>query len=248
MRSTAEDISKIREGLREAVNQALRDQSMKTELITNVTHDLKTPLTSIITYIDLLKKEGADSENAAEYISVIDEKSQKLKKLVDDLVQASKASSGALEVNLVRLDLCEFASQIAGEYQEELKNAGIDLVLQLPSQAVDVNADPQLLSRVFENLISNIKKYALKNTRAFISVEPQTNQGVITFKNTSSNPLDADAEKLTERFYRGDSSRSGDGSGLGLSIAKDLCSLQGGMFEVKTDGDLFKAVITLPAE
>ena len=247
MRSTAEDISKIREGLQAAVNQAVRDQAMKTELITNVTHDLKTPLTSIITYVDLLKTEGFESENAGEYLNVIDEKSQKLKKLVDDLVQASKASSGAMDVNLTRLDMCEFANQIAGEYQEELKNAGIDLVIQVPQSPVFVKADPQLLGRVFENLISNIKKYALANTRAFLTVEDTEIYGTITFKNTSSSPLDSDSEKLTERFYRGDSARTGEGSGLGLSIAKDLCVLQGGAFDVITDGDLFKAIITLPA-
>ncbi len=245
MRSTAEDISKIRQGLQEAVNQAVRDQSMKTELITNVTHDLKTPLTSIITYVDLIKKEGLDGENSAEYLDVIDEKSQKLKKLIDDLVQASKASSGAMEVNCQTLDLCEFAVQIAGEYKEELKGAGIDTVVSCPETPVYVWADPSLVGRVFENLIGNIKKYALQGTRAFIVVSGDSTSGTIVFKNVSADPLITDSQKLTERFYRGDSARAGEGSGLGLSIAKDLCTLQGGSFRIELDGDMFKAYVTL---
>ena len=245
MRSTAEDISKIRQGLQEAVNQAVKDQSMKTELITNVTHDLKTPLTSIITYVDLIKKEGLDGENSAEYLDVIDEKSQKLKKLIDDLVQASKASSGAMEVNCQTLDLCEFAVQIAGEYKEELKGAGIDTVVSCPETPVYVWADPALVGRVFENLIGNIKKYAMPNTRAFIVVSGDNSSGTIVFKNVSASPLITDSQKLTERFYRGDSARAGEGSGLGLSIAKDLCALQGGSFRIELDGDMFKAYVTL---
>ncbi len=247
MRATAEDITCVRDGIQSAVNQALKDQSMKTELITNVTHDLKTPLTSIISYVDLLKKEGLESENAPEYLNVIDEKSQKLKTLINDLVQASKASSGAMEVHYQTLDLCEFAMQIAGEYKEELKNSGIDTVVNCPDTPVYVSADPALVGRVFENLIGNIKKYAMKGTRAFITVSGDSNYGTMVFKNISASPLNIDSRKLTERFYRGDSSRSGEGSGLGLSIAKDLCTLQGGQFRLELDGDMFKAYVSLKA-
>lgn len=245
MRSTAEDISTIRQGLSNAVDQAVKDQSMKTELITNVTHDLKTPLTSIITYVDLIKKEGLDGERSGEYLEVIDEKSHKLKSLVDDLVQASKASSGAIDVNLHQLDLCEFALQLAGEYEDELKSNGIDLVVQHPDEGVNVSADPVLLSRVFENLIGNIKKYAMKNTRAFVVVTGNEDSGTIIFKNVSASPMDFDLQRLTDRFYRGDSARTGEGSGLGLSIAKDLCAVQGGVFRIEIDGDMFKAFVSL---
>ncbi len=245
MKSVADDISGVRDGVQQAVNQALRDQSMKSELLTNVTHDLKTPLTSVISYVDLLKKEGLDSENAPEYLAVIDEKSQKLKTLIDDLVQASKASSGAIEVNYQTLDLCEFAAQIAGEYKEEFQKSGLDLVASIPEVPVYVSADPALVSRVIENLIGNIKKYSLKNTRAFMVVSGNEQYGTIVFKNVSSEPLNLDLTKLTERFYRGDSARGGEGSGLGLSIAKDLCTLQGGAFRIELDGDMFKTYVSL---
>ncbi len=248
MRELAENISSIRDGLQSAVNQAVKDQAMKAELLTNVTHDLKTPLTSVITYVDLLKREGLDGEHAAEYVDVIDDKSQKLKKLVDDLVQASKASSGAIDLNPVKLDLCEFAAQTAGEYADELKEAGIDLIPRMLRKNVYVIADAKLTDRVFENLISNIKKYSMKNTRAYIEVNEENGYGVISFKNISDTPLDMDVEKLTTRFYRGDSSRSGEGTGLGLSIAEDLCILQKGKFEITLDGDLFKATVSLPSD
>jgi signal transduction histidine kinase len=244
MRAVAEDITCVRDGIQSAVNQALKDQNMKTELITNVTHDLKTPLTSIITYVDLLRKEGLGSENAGEYLNVIDEKSQKLKTLINDLVQASKASSGAMEVNLQNLDLCEFAMQITGEYKEELEKSGIAIVVNTPEIPVHVFADPSLVSRVFENLIGNIKKYAMQGTRAFLTVSADEKYGTIVFKNISASPLNIDSRRLTERFYRGDSSRTGEGSGLGLSIAKDLCTLQGGKFRIELDGDMFKVYVS----
>ncbi len=244
MRAVAEDITCVRDGIQSAVNQALKDQNMKTELITNVTHDLKTPLTSIITYVDLLRKEGLGSENAGEYLNVIDEKSQKLKTLINDLVQASKASSGAMEVNLQNLDLCEFAMQITGEYKEELKKSSIAIVVNTPEIPVHVFADPSLVSRVFENLIGNIKKYAMQGTRAFLTVSADEKYGTIVFKNISASPLNIDSRRLTERFYRGDSSRTGEGSGLGLSIAKDLCTLQGGKFRIELDGDMFKVYVS----
>lgn len=245
MRSMAEDIATIRSGLSNAVNQAVKDQATKTELLTNVTHDLKTPLTSIITYVDLLKQTD-DPEKQQEYLQVLDEKSQRLKKLIDDLVQASKAASGNIEVNLLRLNLCEFASQVIGENEDELKEQGIELVLRLPDESVEVMADGNITSRIFENLLSNIKKYGLKGSRAYIEVSAGQSFGVISFKNISSAPLEAEAEKFAERFYRGDSARSGEGNGLGLAIANDLSLAQGGRMTIETDGDLFKVIITIP--
>lgn len=245
MRSMAEDIASIRSGLSNAVNQAVKDQATKTELLTNVTHDLKTPLTSIITYVDFLKQTD-DPEKQQEYLQVLDEKSQRLKKLIDDLVQASKAASGNIEVNIMPLNLCEFATQIIGENEDEFRANGIEFVLKIPDESVNVLADGNVTSRIFENLLSNIRKYALKGTRVYVEVTSGEGYSAISFKNVSALPLESDGEKLTERFYRGDSSRTGEGSGLGLSIARDLCTAQGGKLNIETDGDLFKATIVMP--
>lgn len=244
-RALAKEISGVRDGLQTAVNQAMKDQAMKTELITNVTHDIKTPLTSIITYVDLLKRTESEEERE-NYLSVLEEKSLKMKKLIDDLVQASKAASGAVEVNLAKLDLGLFASQAVGEYSDEFAENDIELVLKNPDNAVFVRADAKLTDRVIENLISNIKKYALKGTRAYVEVKENEGFGEIIFKNTSAAPLEVDAEKLTERFYRADASRTGEGNGLGLSIARDYCIVQGGKLVIETDADLFKVKIVLP--
>ena len=245
MRSVAEDIAGVREGVQAAAKQAMKDQATKTELLTNVTHDLKTPLTSIITYVDLLKKTDDPAERE-EYLKVLDEKSQRLKKLIDDLVQASKAASGNVEVNLETLNLCEFATQIIGENEDEFRENGIELVLKTPQEPVLVMADSNITNRIFENLLSNIKKYALNGTRAYVEVNSGRSYGLISFKNISSAPLESDTEKFTERFYRGDSSRTGDGNGLGLSIASNLSTAQGGTLKIETDGDLFKAIFTIP--
>lgn len=245
LKSLAEDIATIRSGLSNAVQQAVKEQATKTELLTNVTHDLKTPLTSIINYVDLLKNTD-DPETQKEYIKVLDEKSQRLKKLIDDLVQASKAASGNVDVNAIKLNLCEFATQIIGEYEDELKNNEIELVLKVPDEAVEVIADGNITVRIFKNLLINIKKYTLKGTRVYIDVASDESCGIITFKNISSAPLEADAEKFTERFYRGDTARSGEGNGLGLAIASDLAKAQGGTLSIETDGDLFKVMVTMP--
>ncbi len=247
MKAVAENICSVRDGLSDAVCDALKQQATKTELITNVTHDLKTPLTSIITYIDLLKKDE-NGEHRDEYIGIIDEKSQKLKKLIDDLVQASKAAGGAIDVHPVSLDLSQFAVQTAGENEDELKENGIELVLKAQSTPVTVKCDPGLTGRVFENLISNIRKYAMKGTRAFIEVKEDEGFGIIVFKNISAAPIDVEPERLTERFFRADSSRTGDGSGLGLSIAENLTTVQGGSFNIEIDGDYFKVYIKLPKQ
>ncbi|MEE1012533.1 MAG: HAMP domain-containing sensor histidine kinase [Acutalibacteraceae bacterium] len=246
MKRFAEDILSIQDGLQNAVESAIKDQKMKAELITNVSHDLKTPLTSIVNYVDLLKKCEINDETAKKYVDVLDEKSHKMKKLIEDLVEASKASSGAVEIRAVKLNLCEFAAQTVGEHEDELKKIGIDVVLRVPEKPVMVIADAQKTMRIAENLFSNIRKYALESTRVYVDVSENTEFASITFKNISKNPLDVSAEELTRRFVRGDASRSGEGSGLGLSIAKDLCELQNGKLILETDGDLFKATVKLP--
>ena len=246
MRRFAEDILSMQDGLQNAVESAVKDQRMKAELITNVSHDLKTPLTSIVNYVDLLKKCDVEDEVAQRYIGVLDEKAARMKKLIEDLVEASKASSGAIEIHPVKINLCEFAAQAVGEHEDELKSFSIGLVLKAPPSPVTVTADSQKTSRIVENLFSNIRKYALEGTRVYVEVADGTDYGSIVFKNISKYPLDVSADELTQRFVRGDASRSGEGSGLGLSIAQNLCELQKGKFKVEVDGDLFKVTLSLP--
>ena len=246
MKRFAEDILSMQDGLQNAVESAVRDQRMKAELITNVSHDLKTPLTSIVTYVDLLKKCDIEGEDANRYVNILDEKAQKMKKLIEDLVEASKASSGAMEIHPVRINLCEFAAQAVGEHEDELKNKNIEILLRMPEYPVTAMADSQKTSRVVENLFSNIRKYAMNGTRAYVEVSEGTNECSITFKNISAEALGVSADELTQRFVRGDASRSSEGNGLGLSIAKNLCELQKGKLEIKIDGDLFKVTVILP--
>ncbi|MBQ8764014.1 MAG: HAMP domain-containing histidine kinase [Clostridia bacterium] len=246
MRRFAEDILSMQDGLQNAVESAVKDQRMKAELITNVSHDLKTPLTSIVNYVDLLKKCNVEDETAQRYINVLDEKAARMKKLIEDLVEASKASSGAIEIHPVKVNLCEFAAQAVGEHEDELNPFNIGLVLKAPPSPVTVTADSQKTSRIVENLFSNIKKYAMEGTRVYVEVIDGSAYGSIVFKNISKYPLDISADELTQRFVRGDASRSGEGSGLGLSIAQNLCELQKGKFKVEVDGDLFKVTLSLP--
>ncbi len=246
MKKFADDILGVQDGLQNAVESAVKDQRMKAELITNVSHDLKTPLTSIVSYVDLLKKCEVQDETAQKYINVLDEKAAKMKKLIEDLVEASKASTGAVEIHPVKINLCEFAAQAVGEHEDELKKYGIELVLRAPEQPVIVWADSQKTSRIVENLFSNIRKYAMEGTRAYIEVFGGEDYGTLTFKNISKNVIEVNPDELTHRFVRGDSSRSGEGSGLGLSIAQNLCELQKGKFKVSVDGDLFKVTLALP--
>ena len=246
LKNFSEDITSIGDGLKEAVDSAVKDQRMKAELITNVSHDLKTPLTSIVSYVDLLKRCNVENEDANRYITILDEKAHRMKKLIEDLVEASKASSGAMEIHPMKINLCEFAAQAVGEHEDELKAHGIDIVLSIPNVPVNVKADPMKISRVVENLFSNIRKYALEGTRVYADVSEIDEYAVLTIKNISKNALNVPAEELMQRFVRGDSSRTGEGSGLGLSIAKNLCELQNGKFSISVDGDLFKAVVELP--
>lgn len=236
----------LRSGIEQAVQEQTKAERMKTELITNVSHDIKTPLTSIVNYVDLLQKEDVQSETAREYIAVLDRQSRRLKKLTEDLVEASKASSGALPVDLQPTDVSVLFDQIVGEYQDRLADCRLTLVARPPEQAVSVYADGKLLSRVMDNLVSNICKYALEDTRVYAVAACDEEHVTISFKNVSRAELNISPDELMERFVRGDASRHTEGSGLGLSIAGSLVQLMGGTFHLSIAGDLFRADITLP--
>ncbi len=242
------NLNSISLGMSKAVDERLRSERFKTELITNVSHDLKTPLTSIVSYIDLLKKEDIQNENALEYIDVLDRQSAKLKKLTEDLVEASKASSGAIAVNKENLDLAELVGQSVGEYAEKFAAANLEPVVALPEEETTVSADGRLLWRVLDNLMQNIVKYALPGTRIYVDLKKSYGKAVLTLKNISREPLNIPADELMERFIRGDSSRSTEGSGLGLSIAKSLAEQMGGTLNLYLDGDLFKVVLIFNLE
>ena len=246
LKKQANNLNSAATGMSKAVDARMKSERFKTELITNVSHDLKTPLTSIVSYVDLLKKENIENEKAQEYIEVIDRQSKKLKKLTEDLVEASKASSGAVTVNKENLNIGELINQSVGEFSEKLEAANITPVINLPEEEVNVFTDGRLLWRVFDNLIQNIIKYAQPGTRAYFDLTPYNGKAVLCIKNISREPLNMSSEALMERFVRGDSSRGSDGNGLGLSIAKSLTELCGGTFELFLDGDLYKAVLTFP--
>ena len=239
-------MNRLQSGMESAVQEQMRAERMKTELITNVSHDIKTPLTSIVNYVDLLKKEDIPSPAAREYITVLDRQSKRLKKLTEDLVEASKASSGALPVDLQPTDVSVLFDQIVGEYQERLADCRLTLVARPPEQPLTVCADGKLLSRVMDNLMSNICKYALEDTRVYAVASCDEKTVTISLKNVSRAELNISPDELMERFVRGDASRHTEGSGLGLSIAGSLVQLMGGTFDLSIDGDLFRADITLP--
>ena len=238
----ARDVNSINDGLRIAVSNAIKDEHMRTELITNVSHDLKTPLTSIINYVDLLSRCDIQDETAKEYLAVLGEKSERLKKLIEDLVEASKASSGNIRVDLVDLRLAELANQIAGEYEDAFRERNLELITSADSDVL-VRADSKLCYRVLDNLMNNVKKYAMPGTRVYLSLTQEDTWGVLTLLNVSQTQLNIPVEELMERFVRGDASRSTDGSGLGLSIAQNLCELQGAKLELSISGDLFTAKV-----
>lgn len=241
-----QELNDVQGGLEQAVQEQMKAEHLKTELITNVSHDIKTPLTSIVNYVDLLKKEDIHSPNAQEYIAVLDRQSHRLKKLTEDLVEASKASSGALNVELQPTDVNVLLSQIEGEYQERLAACHLTLVTQPPAPGTMIQADSRLLSRVMDNLVSNVCKYAMENTRVYVTAAVRDGQAVISFKNVSRDELNISPDELMERFVRGDASRHSEGSGLGLSIARSLVQLQGGTFALSIDADLFRADIVFP--
>ena len=240
----ADNINNIRDGLDKAIDNQLKSERMKSELITNVSHDLKTPLTSIINYIELIKKEEDISpEYLKDYVNVLDAKSKRLKVLIEDLFEASKASSGNIELNMEKIDLTQLLRQSIGEMEEKLSEANLDLKVNVPEDKTYVRADGRRLYRVLENLLNNISKYSLPNTRVYIDITKNEDEIRLTMKNISSYELNFDPEEIMERFKRADESRNTEGSGLGLAIARDLVNLQGGKFEIDIDGDLFKSII-----
>ena len=222
----------------------LRNEKMKADLITNVSHDIKTPLTSIINFVDLLKRENIQDERIRGYIDILDQKSQRLKALTNDLVEASKISSGNISLSIEKINLVELINQSIGEFIDKFEEKGLTPMLTLPSEPVFVMADSRGVYRVVENLYNNIYKYALENTRVYVDMDMMGKSVVITFKNISAEPLNVNSGDLTERFTRGDVSRKTEGSGLGLSIAKSLTEAMNGTFDVTLDGDLFKAIIS----
>lgn len=237
----AQDINNLSEGLENAIDEKFRSERMKAELITNVSHDLKTPLTSIINYVDLIKKEEhIEPEYLKDYINILDNKSKRLKVLIEDLFEASKASSGNIELNIEKLDLNQLLRQSIGENEEKISKANLDLKVNLPKEQIYINCDGKRMYRVFENLLINISKYSLHNTRVYIDMKLEEEKVYISFKNISAYELNFEADEIIERFKRGDSARNTEGSGLGLAIARDLVELQGGDFDIQIDGDLFK--------
>ena len=241
----ASNINNIALGLQAAVESEVKSERMKAELVTNVSHDLKTPLTSIITYVDLLKTEGLSSENAPKYLDVLDKKSQRLKVLTEDLFEAAKAASGTLSIKRETLDVGALLTQGLAELSDRIEGSGLDFRVNLPLGRLEVQADGKLLWRAIENVLSNILNYALVGSRVYVDATARGNQVYLTFKNISASPLNIAPEELVERFKRGDESRSTEGSGLGLAIAKSLVELQGGTFKIEIDGDLFKVTMTL---
>lgn len=241
----ADDLNSISEGLGEAVDTAVKSERLKSELISNVSHDIKTPLTSIITYIDLLKKCNITDPAAQEYLSVLDQKAQRLRTLTTDLFDASKATSGAMKLHCVQTDMDALLRQSLGERSESIEKAGLDIRI-LSHAPTYVYADGQLLWRILDNLIANCTRYALPNSRVYITIEPDGSMVTLTMKNISAVELNISADELMQRFTRGDRSRHTEGSGLGLSIAQSLAELMGGSCHVEIDGDLFKAIVSIP--
>ena len=246
----AKSVNNIGNGIKNAVENSMKDERMKTDLITNVSHDIKTPLTSIINYVDLIKREEIDNERVRSYVKVLDEKSQRLKQLTDDLVEASKISSGTINLHFERINLMELLNQAIGEFSEKFEQKGLTIVMNANAANAVVEADSRSIWRVMENLFNNIFKYALENTRVYIVINPVPKDTTkkqemieLSIKNISAKELNCNPEELTERFIRGDESRTTEGSGLGLSIAKNLTEAQHGTFEIQLDGDLFKVVL-----
>lgn len=233
-------VNSLGEGMKAAVQEQMKSERLKADLITNVSHDIKTPLTSIINYVDLLKREQIPGERAQEYLKVLDQKSQRLKNLTEDLVEASKASSGNVKLEMTTLDIVEMIWQTNGEFEEKFATRSLELVSTLPESSILIEADGRHLWRVLENVYNNAFKYAMEHTRVYTDLELKDDKVYFTIKNISANPLNVQGDELTERFVRGDVSRTTEGSGLGLSIAQSLTKLQGGTFEILIDGDLFK--------
>ena len=245
-RELAENINHISTGLETALQEKVRSERLKTDLITNVSHDIKTPLTSIINYVDLIKREKIQDPKIQGYLEVLEQKSQRLKTLTEDLVEASKASSGNLKLDMTSIDFVELIYQTNGEFEEKFSLRHLELVSTLPDETMLIEADGRYLWRVLENLYNNAFKYAMEHSRVYIDITKEEENILFTIKNISENPLNIHAEELTERFVRGDVARTTEGSGLGISIAKSLTELQGGQFKLYIDGDFFKASVAFP--
>jgi signal transduction histidine kinase len=233
----------MKEGFKISLDNRIKNERLKAELITNVSHDLKTPLTSIINYVDLLKRKDLSKEDSQDYVEVLDKKTQRMKVLIEDLFEASKLSSGSVELTIERIDVGALLYQALAEFDEKIKNSSLTFKVNAKKQKFYADLDGNKTWRVFENLISNILKYSQANTRVYIDLEEKQNRVILTMKNVSAYELDFDTGELFERFKRGDQSRSTEGSGLGLSIAKSIVTLQGGKLSIEIDGDLFKVII-----
>ena len=247
-RIMGEHINNISIGLDAALQEKVKSERLKADLITNVSHDIKTPLTSIINYVDLLKREHIQDPKIQGYLEVLEQKSQRLKTLTEDLVEASKASSGNLKLEIADIDLVELVQQTGGEFAEKFERRHLEVVSHLPNEPLLIRADGRRMWRILENLYNNAFKYAMERSRIYVDVFQQNGRAVFTIKNVSESPLNISPDELTERFVRGDVSRTTEGSGLGLSIAKSLTQLQGGEFDIVIDGDLFKAVVSFPVK
>ena len=247
----AEAVNSIGKGIEKAVNTSIKDEKLKADLITNVSHDIKTPLTSIINYVGLIKRENIDNPKIRDYVEILDEKSNKLKQLTEDLLEVSKISSGNISIQFVRINFVEFINQTIGECYEKFESKSLQPVFKPEKSDIQIEADPRHLWRVIENLFNNICKYALPGTRVYMDMkiradENEKNKVILLIKNISANELKVDADDLTERFIRGDESRTTEGSGLGLSIAKNLTLAQDGDFRIKLEGNLFKVIMEFP--
>ena len=245
-REMAEAVNHVGEGLSKAVQETVKSERLKADLITNVSHDIKTPLTSIINYVDLIKRENIQNEKVEGYIQVLDKKSQRLKQLTEDLVEASKISSGNIVLDMRPIQLGELVLQTNGEFEEKFTAKELTLICDIPQQPVTIMADGRRMWRVLENLYNNVVKYAMPKTRVYVELREEDARKIFEIKNISVNPLNVKPEELTQRFVRGDVSRTTEGSGLGLSIASNLVKMQNGTFEIKVDGDLFKIIISFP--
>ena len=237
-----DELNNIQKGFKAAVEEEVKSQRMKTELISNVSHDLKTPLTSIIAYVDLLKGEE-DEEKRKAYLETLERKSQRLKHLIEDLFEVSKATTGNINLNIMDVDISYLMKQVVLELDDKINEAGLDMRLSLPEEKVILPLDGQRTYRVFENLIINVVKYALPNSRVYIDIKEGRENVDVTIKNISADEITFNINEISDRFVRGDKSRNTEGSGLGLAIVKSFVELQGGKFHIEVDGDLFKAII-----
>lgn len=239
----AENLNNIGNGLQMAVEKSIRDERLKTDLITNVSHDIKTPLTSIINYVDLLKRENFEDPKVKGYLDILEMKAQRLKTLTEDVVEASKVSSGNITLEYMDVDLVEMLNQTIGEFSEKMEAKQLTVIASLPEGPAVIHVDGRRMWRVLENIFNNAAKYAMPGTRVYADLKVEEKKIWFSLKNVSEQPLNFSSDELTERFIRGDVSRSTEGSGLGLSIAKSLTQMQGGKFDLYLDGDLFKVTI-----